>query len=362
MALLVQDQTALTDLCALLKGAPWLALDTEFMRVRTYYAQLALIQIAAGDVMACIDPLAVDIAPLLDIVYDPGVLKIVHAARQDIEVLYDLRHTVPRPVFDTQIAAGLTGYGDQIGYAALVEVQTGTKLAKLETRTDWAARPLSDEQLRYAEDDVRYLGAVYERLSAALADAGRREWLNEDCMTLTEPTLYAADPLDAWRRIKSARALAPTGHAILRALAAWRERTAQQRNLPRAWVVPDAALLDIARVAPTTLDALAGIPALTPPALRHWGAPILQAIAAAHDSAPTTLWTDSQPLTPSQQALCERMAQFVRQRAEQLHISPTLLATRKDIEDLVRADGGRAVSGWRAQAIGNELRALRTAV
>ena len=174
---LIQDDAALRALCARLAGAEWIALDTEFMRVRTYSARLCLIQVATPEVIACIDPLAVNIDPLLDLLYEPRALKVLHAARQDLEVFFDIRQAVPAPVFDTQIAAALTGYDDQIGYSALVEKITGQLLPKVNQRADWAARPLTPELVAYAADDVRYLCKVYRHLEQKLAALGRREWL-----------------------------------------------------------------------------------------------------------------------------------------------------------------------------------------
>ena len=200
---LIQDTTTLVSLCESLRDGPWMALDTEFMRTRTYYARLCLVQVATPETIACVDTLALrDIDPLLEVIYAPDLLKVVHAARQDLEVFADMRGTPPAPVFDTQIAASLCGYDDQIGYGTLVETITGHKLPKLHTRADWEVRPLPPDQLHYAADDVRYLRDVYQHLAQKLEDLGRTGWLQEECATLTQPALYRNDPRTACRRSK----------------------------------------------------------------------------------------------------------------------------------------------------------------
>ena len=274
-ASLIQDDAALRALCARLAGADWIALDTEFMRVRTYSARLCLIQVATPEVIACIDPLAVNIDPLLDLLYEPRTLKVLHATRQDLEVFFDIRQAVPAPVFDTQIAAALTGYDDQIGYSALVEKITGQRLPKVNQRADWAARPLTPELLAYAADDVRYLCEVYRHLEQKLVALGRRAWLAEECAAQTDVKLYRNDPELAWQRLKQGKTLAPTQQPLLAQLAAWRERVAQQKNLPRGWVVPDPALVDIARAQPENPGQLAAIPGLEPALVRRFGGEIL---------------------------------------------------------------------------------------
>jgi len=242
----VQDQTALHDLCQRLQDSSWVAIDTEFMRERTYYARLCLIQIATPNVVACIDPLAVDIGSLLDLIYSPTRLKVFHAARQDLEVFHDVRGNPPQPVFDTQIAAALLGFEDQIGYGALVQAVTEVKLEKQHTRTDWCVRPLTSQQLRYAEDDVVYLCEVYLNLSRRLTALGRYAWLEEECAALADPARFHNEAEQAYKRIRQGYQLPVAAQSVLKALAAWRERTAQTRDLPRNWIAPDSILEHIA--------------------------------------------------------------------------------------------------------------------
>lgn len=361
MTRLITDAQALRQLLEQLAGAPQVSLDTEFTRVRTYYAHLALVQLRAGDHIACIDPLAVDIDPLLEFLYRPDVLKIVHAGRQDLEVFYDLRGDVPRPVFDTQIAAAFAGFNDQIGYGALVEALADVKLAKLHTRTDWEARPLTEEQLRYAEDDVRYLPRLHEALFARLAAAGRMAWVEEEFAALTDVRLYANAPNEAYRRIKQGSALPAAAQPVLQRLAEWRERTAQKQNLPRAWVMPDATLLELARIQPQTRAALEQSQLLAPGALRRWGGEIARAIEVGRQAPAHDAWPQTRALDATEQSLVDRMLERVRAVAEAAQLAPTVLASRRAVVELVRAGTGPLTRGWRHELLGRELMALRQA-
>jgi ribonuclease D len=353
----IQDPTSLTRLCESLRDRPWIALDTEFMRTRTYYARLCLVQAATPEVIACADPLALPtIEPLLEVIYSPHVLKVIHAARQDLEVFADIRGAPPAPVFDTQIAASLCGYDDQIGYGALVESITGHKLPKLHTRADWEARPLPPDQLHYAEDDVRYLRDVYQFLAQKLEDLGRTDWLREECVALTDPGLYRNNPREAWRRLKQGQSLPVAAQMVLRALAEWRELTAQQSNLPRGWVATDAALLETALTSPENIDALGRIAGMGGALARKRGADILQAVRAGQAADPEPLWEESPRLDRRQQALYEQLQTRVQAVAAQMKISATLLAPRRELMKLIAGDltGGLA-RGWRRALIGEEL-------
>lgn len=359
MTELVTDAAALDRLLAQLAGQRAIALDTEFTRVRTYYARLALVQIGAGDHIACIDPLAFDIGPLLDFLYRGDTLKIVHAGRQDLEVFYDIRGDVPRPVFDTQIAAALAGFSDQIGYGALVEALTGVKLPKLHTRTDWEARPLSAEQLHYAEDDVRYLSALHIALTERLRVAGRLTWAEEEFAALADRQLYANAPADAYRRVKQGSVLPAAAQPVLCRLAEWRERAAQKHDLPRAWVVPDATLMELAKARPTTRAALDELQLLTPGAARRWSAEVLAAIGADAPTPAQNLWPEARTLDLAEQALVDKMLQRVRAVAESERLAPAILASRRTVVELVRAGTGPLTRGWRHALLGHELVALR---
>ncbi|MHB8622486.1 MAG: ribonuclease D [Sulfuricaulis sp.] len=354
---LIQEPTALANLCEQLRGQPWIALDTEFMRTRTYYARLCLVQVATPETIACVDTVVLPtLEPLLKVVYSPQVLKVIHAARQDLEVFADIRGAPPTLIFDTQIAASLCGYDDQIGYGALVESITGHKLAKLHTRADWEARPLAPEQLHYAEDDVRYLRDVYLFLSQQLDTLGRRAWLVEECAALTDPGLYRNDPATAFRRLKPGHTLPPACHGVLRELAAWREHTAQQSNLPRGWVVADATLTAIALAAPANLETLASIAGLSAAQTRKWGNDILAAVGRGQAASRERLWDEPRRLDQRQQALYERLQAQVHTVAAQLKISSTLLAPRRELMKLIAGDmSGALARGWRRTQVGEEL-------
>lgn len=357
---MITDVESLQSLCARLRDAPWIALDTEFMRVQTYRARLCLIQLSTPELVVCVDPLTLpDLKPLLDLLYQPTVLKVLHAARQDLEVLADLQGAPPPTVFDTQVAAALVGYDDQLGYGALVEAITGHKLDKLEARTDWAARPLSAAQLRYAADDVHYLRDVYLHLDARLKQLGREAWLAEECAALTDPALYRNDPMQAWRRLGAGATLAPSAQTLLVALATWREREAQQRDLPRGWVVPDPALIELARRAPDSIAALASIPELKPGVVRRDGETLLEIVRAAQTTPARRWWEPTERLEPAQMELAKRLSGVAQQRARDANVSATLLAPKREVLRLIRGDtGGALLRGWRRALVGEELAGL----
>lgn len=351
----IQNDEGLKQLCGSLAGKPWIAFDTEFVRESTYYARLGLLQIATDETIACVDPLAVELAPLLDIVYDRSTLKVLHAGRQDLEVLYDLRRDVPRPIFDTQIAAALLGHPAQCGYGALVEAIAGIKLPKLHTRTNWEARPLSAEQLRYAADDVKYLRDVYRRLDNELTRLGRNQWLREECDALTDLALYRNDPELAYARITAGHNLPAASQPLLQALAAWRERTAQQRDRPRSWIATDAALLDIARVAPATLEALQAIAGSL---AQSYGADMLGVIDRTRGATPQSFWAEPKPPTSAEKELARRLLDRIQSLGRAQNINPEIISTKRAVMTLIRDRAGPLTMGWRYELVGKELLAL----
>ena len=357
MSFLVITRTA--DLPALIEPlaqASFVALDTEFLRERTYFAKLCLVQLAFNDTAAAVDPLGVELDPLLNRLYEPNLLKVLHAARQDLELFYDLRGAVPGPVFDTQIAAAFLGLDEQIGYGALVQQELGVILSKAHTRTDWSARPLSTEQLQYAHDDVHYLHALYPRLRERLEKLKRLAWAEEDCAALSESALYANTTDRIHLRIKQGQQLSLSAQKALRALAVWREEKARARNLPRGWVARDADLMTLADL--PNAEAIAACDTL-PPALRQRAATLGEIMQRARDSQDTTpLWPARPSFSSAQQTVLERMSAHVKARAQQLGISPSLLATRRDLERFLLGDTPGFVRGWRAEVIGDELRAV----
>ena len=358
--LYVDSPEAMADLCQRLAASRWLTLDTEFMREKTYYPQLCLLQVATPELAACVDPLATDIGPLLDLLYDERIVKVFHAARQDLELLYGLRGSVPQPLFDTQLAATVLGFGDQIGYGSLVKLLLDVDLDKGQTRTDWSRRPLDAEQIRYAFDDVRYLVEVYRRIEALLAEKGRSDWLAEDFTALSDPAAYVGTPDEAWRRIKGNSRLRGVQLAALQGLAAWREEEARARDLPRRWVVSDEVLLEVARHLPdkpARLERIRGIPRQLLD--RHAGA-LLARIEAARE-LPKAAWPVLAPrrsFTPAQDSVLDAMTAVVRQCGVEQQVSPAAIATRRDLEQLLDEGDSPVLHGWRAAVAGRRLQAF----
>lgn len=255
---LITESAALAAFCAKVSSSSYVTVDTEFMRDRTYYPQLCLVQVAGPDDAAAIDALApgIDLSPLLALMDNPAILKVFHAARQDLEIFYNLTGRVPTPLFDTQVAAMVCGFGDQVSYETLAAQLSRARIDKSVRFTDWAQRPLSERQVTYALSDVTHLRPAYEALARKLAANGRAGWLQEEMATLLDPATYRLDPEEVWRRMRP-RGAKPKFLAIMKEVTAWREREAQRRDTPRNRVVRDETILDLCAHAPTTLDELA---------------------------------------------------------------------------------------------------------
>ncbi len=358
----IDSEQALVELCKEIESTHWIVLDTEFMRENTYYPQLCLLQIATQDKLACIDPLALThLDPILDIIYNPNIIKIMHACSQDMEIFYHLRGSLPSPVFDTQVAAPLLGFPPQVGYARLIEDLLGIKLDKTHTRTDWSRRPLSQEQLRYAADDVLYLSQAYPLLHEQLNERSRLEWLQEDFAALSDAGPYSKPPHDAWLRIKGSNRLSGKQLSVLQALAEWREQTARETNRPRSWLMRDDILLDMARQRPTSTEALSHIRGLNERTLRKYRDTLLEIIKHAMTQTAEKVHQPPRPtpLTTDQESLVDILMAVVRQRASEQSISPSVLASRKDLENLVRGEGQPSITqGWKAAMVGNELKQM----
>lgn len=348
----------LAELVETLAGAPWLAVDTEFMREKTYFPQLCLIQVATPEVLACIDPLAIeDLAPLFPILTSPETLKIFHAGRQDIELFYYLADAVPVPLFDTQIAASLLGMGEQPGYAAAVNQVLGVELAKDHTRADWSRRPLAPEVIDYALDDVRYLGALYEHLRERLDELGRAKWVEPEFTELADPARLNPDPQHAWRKVKGSNRLKTKQLAVLQALASWRESVAMDANRPKQWIVRDEVLVECARHMPADLGRLEHIRGINEQTLQRHGVALLEVIRTGTEQPPPDMG-ERRParLSPTQEAAVDLMLAAVRLCGEREDISPGNLANRKDLEALLR--GEREIPllhGWRLEAAGHTV-------
>ncbi len=343
-----------------MRGAVRLAIDTEFMRERTYYPQLCLVQIATDTDCYLIDPLnGLDLSELLELLAEPTRIKVLHAARQDLEVLYLAGGRVPLPVFDTQIAAALLGLAPQIGYAELVARTLGHSIDKGQTRTDWSRRPLTPEQLAYAADDVHHLLELHSELDAALQARGRLHWLVEDASGFADESLYRTVPADAWRRLKGIGRLKPTERSAARGLARWREERAIAADRPRGWILPDEALLSVAALAPRSLEELAAVRTLPPAVLRKRGEELLAIIDEARREADATADLPGRRLEARETALIGRLMDEVRTEATKLELGAEVLATRRDVEAIVLGQADAAVlRGWRRGVIGERLLAL----
>jgi ribonuclease D len=352
---IVATAPALGALTTALGGLARIGLDTEFLRERTYRAQLCLVQVATAAEAVCIDPLALaDLAPLARVLGQESVLKVMHASRQDLEVLLPMGLT--RPVFDTQIAASLIGLPAQVGYAEAVWRLLGQRLDKSHTRTDWSRRPLSAEQIEYARDDVRYLLPLAARLQEELARLGRLEWLAEELAMLADERALTVAPEDAWLRLKGLRSLDPARERLARALAAWRERAALEHNRPRGWILDDALLREIVLQVPRTPTALAAIPEMPPGLVKRRGAELLECVERAQVPQPPPALPGRPRPDPVKAALVRKLSSISQATARELNLVPEVLATRRDLEQL--ADGrrdGALLRGWRKAVLGERL-------
>lgn len=358
---LITTQEELESVVAALSRSEFVTVDTEFIRETTFWPELCLIQMAAPGVTALIDPLAngIDLAPFFRLMADERVLKVFHAARQDIEIVFHLGGLIPHPVFDTQVAAMVCGFGDSVSYDQLVQKITGVHIDKSSRFTDWRHRPLSEKQLAYALADVTHLIYVYQHLKTELEREGRAHWLNEEMEVLTSRETYDPHPEDAWKRLKM-RVRKPVELAVLQAIAAWREREARERNVPRGRVIKDEALYEIAQQQPRDAAALARL-RTTP---KGWersstATALLSVVNAAMD-----LPKEQMPRLPKQQpnqegssAAAELLKVLLRLVAEREGVAAKVLASSDEI-DRIAAEGENAdvpaLHGWRREVFGEE--------
>ena len=362
----VDSAKELKALIAELEGAPYLALDTEFMRDQTYWPKLCLMQVAApGGVAAIIDPLAdgVDLAPFYTLLKDPRIVKVLHASRQDIEIFHQQGGVIPDPLFDTQIAAMVCGFGEAASYETLARKLAKAEIDKSARFTDWSRRPLSTRQLEYALADVTHLCVVYEALRAELDRRNRASWVEEEIAALKDPKLYQLSPAKSWKRLKP-RTSNKRFLAILAAIAAWREREAQTRDIPRNRVIKDEALLEIAAHPPEDSERLEHIRAVPKGfASSRLGKGLMDAIAEGQTATPPEPIAETRPRRkrePSAAAI-DLLKTLLRLRAEEAHVAPRLIATADDIDRLAafEDEGVPALHGWRAELFGNDATALR---
>jgi ribonuclease D len=350
----------LAKLCEQIKKEPWLALDTEFLREKTYYPKFCLLQIATPQWVACIDPIALPkLDELFDAIYNPAIVKVFHSCRQDLEIFYQLTGKLPSPIFDTQVAAPLLGFQDNPGYAMLVSSLLSINLNKAHTRADWSKRPLTEAQIEYAADDVIYLCQIYQIMVQKLTELGRIDWLKQDFAELENPALYTVAPEQAWFKIKGKNKLTGKQLSIIQTLAQWREKTAQSEDRPKSWLLRDELLFDMAKLQPETVEELANVRGINERAVNRYGQELCQLITTAKNRAPLPLNEKDRPTKKNQQqeAILDILTALVRIRAEENSLNPTILASRKDLEALLFNDDDECpiLHGWRFTMAGREL-------
>jgi len=360
--LYVDNSEKLQQLCESIKDASLLILDTEFIREKTYRAKLCLLQIATDDIVACVDPIALsDLSPLMEIINDKSKLKILHAARQDYEIFYDLNKQLPQPLFDSQLAASLLGYGEQVGYASLVEKVIGIQLDKAHTRTDWSKRPLSEAQIHYASDDVFYLRQLYPILKQKLSEQGRENWLDEEFSALCKPELFVTQPENAWTKVKGINRLRPRQLAAAKNLSEWREEMAIKKDLPRRWILADDILLAAAQLLPKNISQLETIVNIKKTIIDNSGKIILGCVKKALELDQDNLPSTAKPkrLTADQEIMADLLMTQIKLVAKEQSISPANIANRKMIEKVISGETDIALlTGWRYQLAGKKIQEL----
>lgn len=363
---LITTTEALSAACTRLSQHPFVTVDTEFLRETTYYPKLCLIQMAGPDPADAylIDPLAegISLEPFMGLMSNPDVVKVFHSARQDLEIVWNLGGIVPEPLFDTQVAAMVCGYGDSVSYEQLVNDLAKAKVDKSSRFTDWSRRPLSDAQLTYALSDVTHLVKVYEALLDQLQKNGRLNWLAEEMSILTSPETYQADPSNAWRRL-AGRLRKSKEVAILMEVAAWREREAQNRDVPRGRILKDDALIDIATSAPRSVEALGRLRSIPNGFERsRTGADILEAVerGIARDPASVPMPERSRG-RGNTGAVVDLLKVLLKAVAEQEGVAPKIVATVEELEAIAESDTADVPSlhGWRRALFGEKALALK---
>jgi ribonuclease D len=360
----ITTTAALADICGRMARHPFVTVDTEFLRETTYYPLLCVAQIASADDAVVVDALApgIDLTPFFDLLADESVVKVFHAARQDIEIVWNLAKKIPHPIFDTQVAAMVLGYGDSISYDQLVQRITGDTLDKSNRFTDWTRRPLTEAQLRYAVSDVTHLRDVYLKLSADLKARGRESWVESEMDILTSPDTYRAEPERAWERLKS-RVRKPKELAVLMEVAEWREREAQTRDVPRGRVLKDDVIGDIATQAPATIEQLSRLRSLPKGFERsRWGDAIIEAVKRGIERDPKSL-PRLERFKPAANgsATVELLKVLLRMTSERFGVAAKVVATVDDLDRIAADDEADvpALKGWRRELFGEKALALK---
>jgi len=362
---MIADTAELAAFCQRLSSAPYITVDTEFMREKTYYPQLCLVQLAGPDEARAVDPLApgMDLAPLFELMANPNVLKVFHAARQDVEIFLHLSGSVPAPLFDTQVAAMVCGFGDSVGYETLASQLAKARIDKSQRFTDWALRPLTEKQIQYALADVTHLRVAYEKLVRKLERNGRLDWLVDEMAELASPDTYRTDPENAWKRLKP-RSSSPKFLAVLKELAAWREREAQERDIPRQRMLRDETLMEIAAHHPANVDELARTRGMGKGMVEgRMGTALLEAVKRG-----LALPEDQIPKPPERVELPRGLGPVVdllkvllKMKCDAHGVASKLVANSADIEAIAADDHAEipALHGWRRDLFGEDALALK---
>ncbi len=347
--------------CERARGKRVLAVDTEFLRERTYHPKLCLIQVATHDEVAAIDALCVgDLSPLADLFEDESITKVFHACDQDLEVILDHMGVLPRPVFDTQLAASFLGHRMQMGYGALVQTFEGVHLAKADGLTDWSKRPLDDEQLQYAEDDVLYLPGIYDKMMDRLVRLDRLSWLEPELEALVQAVVSRRDPNNAYQHLKRSSSLSRKQLSMAREVCAWREGVASKRDLPRKWVMQDEIVVEICRRAPRTTDRLRRIRGLDNLSNRDAN-DIVQAVRRGADMDPSLYpYVRHRPHSNAElDSVVDLMYSMLRMRSERCGVAVPLIATRQDLASFAMGSKDSPLrEGWRHEVVGQRLEQL----
>lgn len=361
LSVYISKPEELAEFCERASASRVLAVDTEFIRERTYYPKLCLVQVGTQGETAAIDPILIeDLTPLADLFRDQRITKVLHACGQDLEVLYDHMGCIPEPVFDTQVAASFLGHRMQIGYGPLVEAYTGVHLPKAEALTDWSQRPLDEEQLRYAEDDVRYLPGIYQEMVDELVRRDRLAWVEPEMASLTEPSQYVRNPRTAYQHLKRASSLTRKQLAVAREVCAWREEAAAANDIPRKWVMSDEVVVEVCKRAPKTAGQLGRIRGTNQLSAREVEAVVgaVRAGLACPSSQMPHSKRKGRP-APETESVVDLMNALLRIKSEESGIATQLIATRDEL--VAFAEGsrkGRLSEGWRYELVGASLERL----
>ena len=355
----IDSNQKLADFCTNIEGADYCAIDTEFVREKTYYPVLALIQIATEKHMGCIDPLAIDdFEPLKKLLQKPDLIKVFHSSSQDLEILFQSYDQIPTPVFDTQLAAAVLGYSHQISYADLVQNVTEVQLEKIYTRANWVHRPLTEGELNYAMDDVRYLMPVYRHLKSELEVKKRGSWIEKELLMMSAKSTYQLDTTKLWKKLKGVQKLKGIQLQVASLLCQWREQLSQKKNLPKRWVIKDELIIDIARLKPNSVTELATIRDANEKFVEQHAKTVFDIINKAQTIDPSE-WPKQDKikvLTSSQQSIGDCLMGICREIAEDHNIALATLGTRKDIDNLIiNRKNSQLSQGWRFEMAGEKL-------